>query len=310
MKNTQGILRTRREAAANYSAVFINGKTLRVPIDASKPITELHWPEFYDLSPGNKCSGGCTYCYAGALKKGMHYKGLVGKVDDFFSRMTLNQRPFQVAIGGEQEPLENPEFWDMCARLRELQIIPNYTTNGMFVNDRNIEQTQKYSGGVAVTLHPHLEKFWRRALKRFAEAQVKLNVHFIISDESSIDACARLYDEYVETGMVDYFVLLPWMNYGHAVNEPRGIAYAHFKLWLDKIYTQGKVAFGANFYNFIVKHAEQLNVSLYPPEIMSKYLIMDDKMQVSNNSFEKHHVPFNHETGCEPGHARTNFMAA
>lgn len=308
--NLQGILRTRREPEANYSAVYINGKTIRVPIDPSKPITELRFPEFFDLSPGNKCSGGCTYCYAGALKRGVHYTRLAHKVDEFFGRMTLNQRPFQVAIGGEQEPLENPEFWEMCQRLRELQIIPNYTTNGMFVNDRNIELTLKWSGGVAVTLHPHLEKFWRRALSRFAEAKVKLNVHTIISDEASVDMTARLYEEYVESGMVDYFVLLPYMNYGHAVNEPRTIAYDYFKTWLDKVYTQGKIAFGANFYNFIVKHAQQFNVSLYPPEIMSKYLVMDDRMQVSNNSFEKHHVPFTHETGCEPGHARTVFMEA
>lgn len=308
--NTPVKIRIRSEPAANYRAVFIDGKTIRVPINPDKPITELRWPEFYDLSPGNKCAGGCTYCYAGALKNGVNYTNLVGKVDSFFGKMTPEQRPFQVAIGGEQEPLENPEFWDMCARLRELDIVPNYTTNGMFVNDKNIELTKRYSGGVAVTLHPHLEKFWRRALTRFAEADVKLNIHTIISDQASIDATARLYEEYAESGMVDYFVLLPYMNYGHAVNEPREIDFAYFKLWLDKIYRQGKIAFGANFYNFIRKHADQLDVSLYPPEIMSKYLVMDDRMQVSNNSFEKIPVPFNHETGCEPGHARVKFMAA
>lgn len=303
-------MRKRREDAANYSAIFINGKTIRIPLDKSKPITELHFPEFYDLSPGNKCSGGCTYCYAGALKNGVHYRNLAQKVNDFFGRMTLNQRPFQVAIGGEQEPLENPEFWDMCRALRELQIVPNYTTNGMFVNDKNIELTKTISGGVAVTLHPHLEKFWRRALARFAEAKVKLNVHTIISDKQSIDDTARLYAEYVESGMVDYFVLLPYMPYGHAVNEPKSIDYDYFYKWLSDIYKDGKVAFGANFYNFIVKHSQEFNVSLYPPEIMSKYIVMDDRMQVSNNSFEKKSVEFNHETGCTLGMARTEFLAA
>lgn len=302
--------RTRKEEQANYSAIFINGKTIRTPIDRNKPITELHFPEFYDLSPGNKCSGGCDYCYAGALKNGVHYRNLAQKVDNFFGKMTLNQRPFQVAIGGEQEPLENPEIWDMMARLRELQIVPNYTTNGMFVNAKHIDNTIKYCGGVAVTLHLHLEKFWRRALKRFAEAKVKLNVHVIISDKESIDFTKKLYKEYVDTGMVDYFVLLPYMPYGHALNNPKAIDYAYFEQWLDTIYKEGKVAFGANFYNFIRKNAAKYNVSLYPPEIMSKYIVMDDKMQVSNNSFEKRSVNFNHETGCELGMARTEFLAA
>lgn len=302
-------MRVRREEQANYSAVFIDGKTIRMPIDHNKPVTELHFPEFYDLSPGNKCSGGCDYCYAGALKTGVHYTNLAQKVETFFGEMTLNQRPFQVAIGGEQEPLENPEIWEMMAKLRELNIVPNYTTNGMFVNDKNIANTKKYAGGVAVTLHPHLEKFWRRALARFAEAKVKLNVHVIISSRESIEETARRYDEYVGTGMVDYFVLLPYMPFGHAKNHPQAIDYDTFEKWLDTIYKDGKVAFGANFYNFIRKHHKKYNVSLYPPEILSKYIVMDDRMQVSNNSFEKRSVNFTPGVGCELGMARTEFLA-
>lgn len=302
------MIKTRIESQANYKAVFFNGKTIRMPINPSKTITELHFPEFYDLSPGNKCSGGCNYCYAGAIKNGVHYKNLVKKIDDFFGAMTVNQRPFQVAIGGEQEPLENPEIWDMMNRLLELGIVPNYTTNGMFVNNKTIEKTLKLSNGVAVTLHSHLEKFWRRAIERFAEAKVKLNVHFIISDAASIDYCEKLYSEYVQTGKVDYFVLLPYMNVGHASNDPRQINYSHLERWLDKIYKEGRLAFGANFYNFIKKNKEKYDVSIYPPEIMSKYIIMDDKMGVYNNSFEKRHVKFNHEMGCELGTARMKFM--
>ncbi len=303
-------MRIRREDQANYSAIFIDGKTIRIPLDKNKPVTELHFPEFYDLSPGNRCSGGCDYCYAGALKNGVHYTNLADKVNTFFGQMTLNQRPFQVAIGGEQEPLENPEIWDMMRALRALQIVPNYTTNGMFVNDKNIELTKEIAGGVAVTLHPHLEKFWRRALARFAESGVKLNIHTIISDKKSIDETAELYKEYVGSGMVDYFVLLPYMPYGHAKNHPKTIAYDYFYDWLKGIYKESKVAFGANFYNFIVKHAKEFKVSVYPPEIFSKYLVLNDKMQVSNNSFERKNVGWVHGVGCTLGMARTEFMAA
>ena len=67
-------IRTRREEAANYSSVFYNGKTLRIPIDKNKPITELQYPEFLDISLGNKCeTGKCRWCYA----KGNHL-GIVG----------------------------------------------------------------------------------------------------------------------------------------------------------------------------------------------------------------------------------------
>lgn len=302
--------------SSNYSSIFINGKTLRLPIDANKPITEIAWPEFYDVSAGNKCSGGCdAYCYAAALKTGVHYKNLVQKVDNFFGKMTPNQRPLQCAVGGEQEPLENPEIWDMMQRLQELDIVPNYTTNGMFINDKNIELTLKHCGGVAVTLHAHLEKFWRRALNRLAEAKIKLNVHIIISDEASVKYTEQLYKEYVDTEMVDYFVLLPYMNTGHAANNPKSINYQALETWVDTVNKDGRLAFGANFYNFLVKHKEKYNVSIYSPEIFSKYVILDDKMFIDeenmviyNNSFEKTPIKFNLKNGCEIGKTRTEFL--
>ena len=133
------MIRKRVEESANYSAVFINGKTIRIPLDRTKPITELRYPEFYDLSFGNKCvTGKCDYCYAGASKTGIHYKNIVQKIDDFFGIMDINQRPTQCAVGGEQEPLEHPEFWDAMKRLFELQICPNFTTNGVILNNKVI----------------------------------------------------------------------------------------------------------------------------------------------------------------------------
>jgi sulfatase maturation enzyme AslB (radical SAM superfamily) len=304
-------MKTRKDPDANYSAIFINGKTIRIPLDAKKPITELRFPEFYDISAGDKCaSGKCDYCYASGNKNGTHYSNITQKVQDFFGKMTENQRPLQCAIGGEQEPLEHPEIWEMMEELKRLGITPNYTTNGVLINSRTIEKTLEVCGGCAVTLHMHLEPHWRRALKRLSEAGIRVNIHTIISNRASIDFTRRLYNEYAKTGMVEYFVLLPYMPYGYAINNPKAIDYEYFKLWLDEIYSEGKLAFGANFYNFIKKHSKQFNVSLYSPEIFSKYIRLRDPIEVSNNSFDKTVVPFNHETGCELGKARTQFLVA
>lgn len=303
-----GTFRKRIDAAANYSAIFVDNKTIRIPLDRTKPITELRFPEFLDISPGTLCTGGCSFCYAGASKKGVHYTRLAEKVQEFFGRMSPEQRPFQVAIGGEQEPLENPEFWDMVEAFRSLGIVPNYTTNGMFVDAETVEKTKRLVGGVAVTLHPHLQKYWRAALKLFGDAGVKLNIHVIISDAESIAAVEKLYAEYAQNGAVEYFVLLPYMAYGHAKNNPKSIDYAVFEKWVDSVYAEGKLAFGANFYNFLKKHAAKYTVSMYPPEIFSAYLQMNDSMVMTNNSFQKIPVGFTHENGRELGYARTEFL--
>ena len=94
---------------------------------------------------GTKCSGNCIYyCYASALKTAIHYKNIANKINQFFGQMTDNQRPLQVACGGQAESMENPECWEALEAFRNLNIIPNITTNGMFVNDKTIEKIEKY----------------------------------------------------------------------------------------------------------------------------------------------------------------------
>lgn len=295
------MIRTRLEPSANYRSVFLNGKTIRMPLDSRKPITELRYPEFYDVAFGNKCvTGGngrkdpqsaCYYCYASAHAGGKHYADIPDKIDRFFGRMTDNQRPFQVAIGGSQEPLEHPQFWDGVQRFKSLNIVPNYTTNGVLVTDRAIELTKELCGGVAVTLHPHLELFWRRALTKLTQAKIRTNVHFIVSDFASIQRLKSLYQEY--QGSIEYFVLLPYMNVGFASGiNAKQIDYASLEPWLDTVFGNGDIAFGANFYPFL-REVKKWDVSLYEPEIMSKYLVMNDDMKLYNNSFDLREVEWN-----------------
>lgn len=57
------IIKRRTEESANYSAIWCSGKTLRFAIDPSKPITELKYPEFYDIKVTGNCEGKCPYCF-------------------------------------------------------------------------------------------------------------------------------------------------------------------------------------------------------------------------------------------------------
>jgi len=277
-------IRKRVEKEANYSAVFLNGKTLRIPLDAKKPITELEYPEFLDLSFGNKCeTGKCSFCYAKGNPKGKHYPGIVKKINKYFGNMTDNQRPFQVAIGGQQESLEHPEFWSACEALKNLNIVPNYTTNGVLVDDSACELTNKHCGGLAITCHPHLESHWRRAIDLTIKHKIKTNIHFIVSDESSINTLSKLYDEY--KGKIDYFVLLPHMNVGYAEKNPKTIAYDALEKWVDSIVELNDIAFGANLHPFLSR-IKKWDISLYPPEILSKFLVFTDPVSLYNSSFD------------------------
>jgi len=81
----------------NYKGIFLNGKTLRVALDPKKPITELKYPEFWDVKITNYCTGKCPWCYQDSDSDIMgHYENVINNIKKFFGSMDENQRPFQV----------------------------------------------------------------------------------------------------------------------------------------------------------------------------------------------------------------------
>jgi organic radical activating enzyme len=276
------LIKTRREEAANYKAVWCNGKTLRFAIDATKPILELQYPEFYDIKVTSNCEGKCPYCYMDS-KPEAHFDNIIGKTRDFFNGMTKEQLPFQVALGGG-EPTSHPDFIKLLMVLKdEYDICPNYTTNGMWTKDKEkweplLWNTQKYCGGVAVSCHPHLNDFWELAAELYSTYKIRLNFHVIISDKESIDYFTEIYKKWSDK--VDYFVLLPYGNQGRA--EAKEIDWEYLVKCLPT--DQRKIAFGANFYPYLLKGDHNIKISLYEPEIMSKFLDLSD-MRIHKSSF-------------------------
>jgi MoaA/NifB/PqqE/SkfB family radical SAM enzyme len=293
---------------SNYSAIFVNGQTLRLYLDPSKPITELAYPEFYDVGINSYCSVGCPDCYTDARKTGVHFNQIVEKLLSFFGNMTLNERPFQVALGGSGEATAHPDFLEVLKTFVQLGIVPNYTTSGSHLTDEIIAATKQYCGGIAISLHPHVEPMWTRALNMALEAKLRTNVHVVLSDRASID---RFYDQFLQWGdLVEYFVLLPYRATGRA--RPAKTDEDYLDTVLDKTPSshRSKLAFGSGLYDFLCRNKHKYDCSLYPPEIMSKYIIFnnkgpDDLPSVYNNSFDLKPVAFSYETGCELGKANS-----
>jgi len=276
------MLKIREDISSNYRAVWINGKTIRFTIKKNMPISELEYPEFYDVKLTGKCShGGCESCYMDSSRNDFHYENIVDKILDYFGKMDENQRPFQIAFGGG-EPTEHPDFLSILKTTRELGIVPNYTTNGSFIifdnKDSIIEYTKKYCGGVAVSCHKHLEKYWKKAAELFLENGIMTNFHIVISDSASIDYFLDIYSEWEDK--ISYFVLLPIINKGRC--KDKNIDFDYLKKMLPE--NKNKLAFGAHFYDFL-KENKEIGASLYEPEIMSKFLDLKD-MKLYKSSFD------------------------
>ena len=280
-------MKSRSFSESNYKAMFVGGKTFRFAINPDKPISPLEYPEFSDVKITSFCMGRCPYCYQDSDLESSHSDKLLEKIKDFYGPMTQNQRPFQVAIGGG-EPTSHPDFVKVLELFASLGIVPNYTTNGMFSLNMPYDEretlynmTKKVSGGVAVSCHDHLEMYWKFAVERFVERNIKTNLHIIISDEKSVIQFREIYDEYKDS--VDHFVLLPYQVMGRATQKT--IDYEALKRHSPE--NTDKIAFGADFYPYLVSDPGPFNVSLYEPEIFSSYIDFTfDEPKVFYSSFD------------------------
>ena len=268
---------------SNYKSVFFDFKTLRFQIDPSKPITELKYPEFYDVKITSKCNSLCPHCYQDSAPDKDNFPNLLDNFVSYFSRMDENQKPYQIAIGGG-EPTLHPDFLQLLETSKiSLGIVPNYTTNGMFMDDKLkgaiLLWTMLFCGGVAVSAHEHLDSYWRSAVDLFTKAEVKTNIHIIISGKESIDRFLKIFEEYEKE--VNYFVLLSYQAMGRAKFKKVESDYLFEKL--KGLKDVSKISYGSNFYEDLKKQT-WLDVSLYEPEIFSKYLNMET-MKLYKSSF-------------------------
>lgn len=279
-------IKTRKFPEKNYNAIWHNLKTLRL---GSGVAEELDYPEFYDVAITSRCNLECPFCYVGALKTGKDYTDIVGKAKFFFEQMSENERPFQIAIGSTGEPTLHSEFCDFLETVYNLGIVPNYTTNGTILStvteysEKLLEYTNKYVGGVALSanyFNDKIEKTWQKAFKHLVYlGNTNINLHFIISNKDSVDKFLQYYSEYKDDTL--YFVLLPLMPSGRSSEKYDEEA---FKYLLEQDLDWSKIAFGAHFYDALCEQSE-IKCYLYPPESLSKNLILDDVIKITPSSF-------------------------
>ena len=263
----------------NYMWMFVNNKTLRFAIDPKKPIKELDFPEFYDIKITNRCFWNCKFCYQDSIDT-PHYEDIVWKCKQFFGSMDSNQLPFQVALWGGN-PNEHPDFVKLLEYLDSIGVVPNYTTNGMGITEEVIAATKKYCWGVALSCHKHLKDRWRASANRLMQAWVVVNFHHIIYNKESIDSFKEIYDSFPG---IDYFVLLP-MTAMWRQKESTKIEYEYLVDVLKDL-DSSRIAFGANFYPYL-KENNAFNISLYTPEILSKYVDLKWNWYMYTSSFSE-----------------------
>lgn len=280
----------------NYKAIWHNLKTIRLG-DSIDDIVELppELSEFYDVGINTLCNAECPFCYVSATHKGENFPNIceVWKawMDQYpvkkYKGVTHSLKPFQIAIGSTGEPTIHPEFTKFLETVYNTGVVPNYTTNGIILSDKDaateiLEYTKEYVGGVAVSFGNRLLRV--RALRAIHNLLVdggcKVMIHHLISDRKSVEDFIVSTKDFGKD--IHYHVLLPLMKHGRST---KGLEDGIFEYLQEEILKNdiNNIAFGANFFPYL-EHSK-LPISVYPQEAYSKNIILNKKVIITPSSF-------------------------
>lgn len=128
-------------------------------------------------------------------------------LEDYTEIMKQSQgKVQQVALGGRGDPNKHEEFGEILKITREFGIMPNYTTSGLGLTDKEVELTKKYCGAAAVSWYR--SQYTLDAIKRFVDAGVLTSIHYVLSNSSIDEAIERLENKDFPNGINAVIFLL------------------------------------------------------------------------------------------------------
>lgn len=290
MKNFRGWgIKNKYYPEFNYRSIWYNLQTIRLGFEPSKELPPDK-SEFYDIAINNKCNLGCSFCYSGSSSTGINYSNICSKVIELFGNRDDEDKPYQCAIGSTGEPTIHPDFPEFIKTIFDLDIVPNYTTNGLVIcenskqSEKILDYTDRFCAGVAISANSFIENAWKKAIEKLLDIDVFINLHFIIRDIESVNKFFEIYNEFNEK--IHTFVLLPLMNFGRSNDKMDQAAFDYLVYKWPDIENKSNIAFGAHFYD-LLKKQNIIKVYDYPPESFSKNLILDDSsIKITPSSFD------------------------
>lgn len=201
----------------NFVADSRTGVTLRWGKSYSEDPNWAPVPELADISISNHCTKGCSFCYRDSAPNNDFMS-----LEDYCKVLDALNHPeygnvFQVALGGG-EPLEHPQFRQIIDTTVFRSIVPNFTTNGIHLNEDICGFVQGKVGAVALSVSSisELQSAKISLLNRF---RIKTNVHYVLSNNNIGEACKILRGKY--NTLLESINALVFLTY-----KPAGRAFA------------------------------------------------------------------------------------
>jgi radical SAM protein with 4Fe4S-binding SPASM domain len=153
------------------------------------------FPELIDVGIMGHCIHGASGL---CVKSGVecYQNGLGTKVENMtlenFKRIVdeCKGKTFQFALGGRGDVNKYEHFEEALKYANANSIVPNYTTSGLDLTDREVQLTKEYCGAVAVSWYR--SEYTLHAIDMFLKAGIKTNIHYVLGNNSIDEAIERL----------------------------------------------------------------------------------------------------------------------
>lgn len=206
------------------SNIFADG------VESDMPANRRAFPELIDIGIMGHChavkSGICRSagvdCYQNALSR--HRPNML--LNDYKKMLyQCKGKTFQVALGGAGDPNKHENFQEILEFTRMLNIVPNLTTSGYNLKDDEVKLIKKYCGAVAVSFYSRLDQSMEEtnqhtlsATNTLVGAGCKVNVHYVLSNDSLDDAITRIQNGLFPKG-INAVVFLLYKPVGNGKKE-------------------------------------------------------------------------------------------
>jgi len=253
---------------------------------ADNPI-RAPWPELADISISNHCTKGCSFCY-----KNSTANNIFMTAEEY--RFVLNSLTskqwgsvFQVALGGG-EPLEHPEFESILKITRKAGVIPNFTTNGLYLDQAAVKVFGGLAGSAALSTSSAAD-IDPKKIGLLKGSATKANLHFVVSRSSLEDATNLLKGRYNDllTG-VNSIIFLTYKPAGRASADDCLVLDDQLRAFIslvDRNDCCARIGFDACFVPLLLSHTK-INVDFIDPcECGFFSIYVDERRNVKPCSF-------------------------
>jgi radical SAM protein with 4Fe4S-binding SPASM domain len=156
---------------------------------------QRNYPGLIDIGIMGWCehgqSGLCMKSGIQCYQDGLNIQNSNMSVEDFRSIIEQSRgKVFQVALGGRGDPNKHENFQEILEICRENEIVPNFTTSGFGLTEKEVYLTKKYCGAVAVS--EYRSGHTNRALQMFIDAGCKTNIHYVLGQNTIDEAIEKL----------------------------------------------------------------------------------------------------------------------